>query len=150
MIAVLIAVLLIGYNYSNASTVESVGDIVFDTTGWIVGIEGISYPVIADVAPFQYSVQLSDLSQAPWFGFEFLYLSITTATEFIDDIVGPGSFAFTAMPGETYFVNVFGVGAGEYLTGLFGVEITAVPIPATILLFGSGILGMVFLRRRKQ
>ena len=150
MVVALIAVVLIGYNFSNACTYNDVDNLVFETTGWIIGTDAVTYPIIADVAPFEYLVILSDLSKAPWFGFDSLYLSITTATEFIKDIFGPGSFTFTAMPNETYFVNVFGVGGGQFDTGLFGVEITAVPIPASILLFGSGILSMVFFRRRKH
>ena len=135
---------------AGAATVTAAGDIVFETTGWIIGTDGVNYSFSANVAPFTYLVKLSDLSEAPNFGFDFLYLSITTSTGQIDSIVGPGSFTFDAVDGETYFVNVFGEGAGNKLSGLFGVEITAVPIPTSLLLLGPGLLGLIFLRRRKR
>jgi hypothetical protein len=90
------------------------------------------------------------LSEDPFFGFDFLYLSITTATDTVDSIVGPGSFSFIATPGETYFANVFGTPADIALAGagLFGIEIKAVPIPPSLILLGSSLFGLVLLRRR--
>ena len=146
----LVAMVLLFQNSASAAMSQDIGDIVFETTGWIIESGGVSNPFIADVAPFTYLVTLSDLSELPSFGFDYLYLSITTATETIDSIVGPGQFTFTAMPGETYFANVFGVGAGDFETGLFGVEIKAVPIPASAMLLGSGLLGLVLVRRKKR
>jgi hypothetical protein len=150
ILAVLIALVFLMPSYAGASPVEDFGHIVFETTGWIIGTDGVSLPFVADVAPFTYRVTLSDLSESPNFGFDFLFLAITTATETIGSIIGPGQFTFTAIPGQTYFVNVFGVGGGDFDTGLFGVEIAAIPIPTSLLLFGSGILGLVLLRLRKH
>ena len=150
MLAALIAPVFLIPSHAGACNVKDVGDIVFETTGWIIETDGVSIPFVVDVAPFTYLVTLSDLSIPPNFGFDFLFLAITTATEMIASIVGPGQFTFTAIPGETYFVNVFGVGGGDFDTGLFGVEIKAVPIPASLLLFGSGLFGLIFLRRRKS
>ncbi len=146
----LVALVLLFHNSASASMSQDVGDIVFETTGWIIGKQAVNIPFQADVAPYTYLVILSDLSEATTFGFNFLYLSITTATGPVDSIFGPGQFQFTATPGDTYWVNVIGEGGGTFGAGLFGVEITAVPIPASILLFGSGILSMVFFRRRKH
>jgi hypothetical protein len=124
---------------------------VFETTGWIIGTQGFNYEFVADQTPLTYRVTLSDLSIPDNFGFEFLYLSITLgSTTFVKDITGPGSFTYEAILGETYFANVFGVGGGNLEAGLFGIEIAAVPIPTTLILLGSGLLGLIYVRRRKR
>ena len=140
---VLAIVLLSSPHYAGAST-------VFETTGWIQETTGLTFDFVADTAPFTYSATLSDLSETPFFGFDFLYLSITTATDTVDSIVGPGSFTFAAIPGETYFANIFGTGGGTVGAGLFGLEIAAVPIPPALWLFGSGLLGLIGISRRKK
>jgi hypothetical protein len=141
ILVVMAVVLLSSPHFAGAST-------VFETTGWILETDGLNYEFVADTAPYTYKATLSDLSEAPNFGFEFLYLSITTATDTVDSIVGPGSFTFAAIPGETYFANIFGTGGGIQEAGLFGLEITAVPIPPGLILLGSSLLGLVLLRRR--
>jgi hypothetical protein len=140
LVSLTIACLLIP-NSIGAST-------VFETTGWILETDALTYDFVADTAPFTYRATLSDLSEAPFFGFDFLYLSITTATDTVDSIVGPGSFTFAAIPNEKYFANVFGTGGGTQDAGLFGLEIKAVPIPPSLLLFGTSLLGLAFLKRR--
>ena len=140
LISLAIACLLVP-QYAGAST-------VFETTGWIQGSIGLTFDFAADTAPFTYRATLSNLSKAPFFGFEFLFLSITTATDDVDSILGPGSFTLDAVPGETYFANIFGSGGGEQEAGLFGLEIKAVPIPPGFILLGSSVLGLVLLRRR--
>ena len=78
-------------------------------------------------------------------------MSVTTATESLGSLLAPGSFTFDAMPGE-YFVSFFGfanVSAPEL--GQYGIEISQVPVPAAVWLFGSGLIGFVGVaRRRKQ
>jgi len=140
LVSLAIACLLIP-NYAGAST-------VFETTGWITETTGLTFDFVADTAPFTYTATLSDLSETPIFGFDFLYLSITTSTDTVDSIVGPGSFSFLATPGETYFANVFGTGGGDVGAGLFGIEIKAVPIPPGLILLGTSVFGLILLRRR--
>ncbi len=121
---------------------------VFETTGWIQETTGLTFDFEADTAPFTYRATLSDLSEDPIFGFDFLFLSITTATDPVGSIVDPGSFTFAASPGKKYFANIFGTGGGTVGAGLFGVKVTAVPIPPSLILLGSSLIGLVFLRRK--
>ena len=142
IVGVILAIVLLSTpQFAGAST-------VFETTGFIIGTEGVTFDFIADTSPFTYKTTLSDLSEELFFGFDFLFLSITTATGTVDSIVGPGSFSFDATPGETYFANVFGTGDGTLGAGLFGIDITAVPVPPALLLLGSGLFALFALRKR--
>ena len=145
LVSLVLACLLIPH-YAGAST-------VFETTGWITEPTGLTFDFVADTAPFTYTATLSDLSVDPYFGFTFLFFSLTTATETVGTIVDPNgtdSFTFLATSGETYFVNVFGTpdGTTEAGAGLFGVEIKAIPIPPGLILLGTSVFGLILLRRR--
>jgi len=101
-------------------------------------------------------------------------LNITSATDSLGKLFGPGSFTFDADPGK-YYVSFFakaGNGKGysmpwdrwdmdEYdypkhgrygnKLGQYGIEIamvSAVPVPAAVWLFGSGLLGLIGAARR--
>ena len=138
---VMVVILLSIPPYAGAST-------VFETTGWIQETIGLNFDFEADTAPYTYRATLSDLSQDPFFGFDFLFLSLTTSTGTVNSTVGPGSFTFEAMPGEKYFANIFGTGGGTQKAGLFGFEVTAVPVPPAVLLLGSGLLALFALKRK--
>ena len=142
VVLMLIALLVIP-SYTFAST-------VFETTGWITGSQGLNFEFTADQSPYTYQATLTDLSVDPLFGFDFLYLSVTSSTDSLGSIVGPGSFTFDVIPGQTLFANVFGTGDGTVGAGLFGVEVTAVPSPSAIWLLASGLISFVSLRRKFQ
>lgn len=76
-------------------------------------------------------------------------MSVTTATDLLGSLLAPGSFNFDAMPGK-YFVSFFGFAdtAAPQL-GQYGIEIRQVSVPAAVWLFGSGLLGMIGIARRK-
>ena len=80
-------------------------------------------------------------------------MNVTTATESLGSLLAPGSFTFDAVPGE-YFVSFFGfAGAPPPSLGQYGIEISqiaAVPVPAAVWLFGSGLLGLIGIARRKK
>jgi hypothetical protein len=48
----------------------------------------------------------------------------------------------------TYFANVFGIGGGDLGAGNFGVEVTTIPIPPSLILLGTSLFGLMLLRRR--
>ena len=122
---------------------------VFETTGFIVGTQGHVFDFSANEAPFTYEATLTDLSYSP-LAFDFLTLSVTTASETLGSIIGPGSFSFDVIPGKTYFANVFGIGGGRVDTGLFGINISSVPIPPSIVLLCSSLICLFGLRKKIQ
>ena len=81
--------------------------------------------------------------------FEVLALVILGGTEFVGDpLLGRGMFKFQADPG-IFNANVLGVAGGDPDLSLFRVEVSAVPIPATALLFTSGLIALIALRRQR-
>ena len=99
-------------------------------------------------------------------------MNVTTTTDSLGSLMAPGSFMFNATPG-TYFVSFFGTaGTADIFTpaqhegcfsrkshhrcsppktqlGMYGIDISAVPVPAAAWLFGSGLIGLTVVARRK-
>ena len=87
-------------------------------------------------------------------------MNVTTTTDSLGSLMAPGSFMFNTMPG-TYFVSFFGF--ADTLTpaqlrhcfhpktqlGMYGIDVSAVPVPAAAWLFGSGLIGLAVVARRK-
>ncbi len=75
-------------------------------------------------------------------------MAVTTATELLGSLNAPGSFTFNATPGQ-YFVSFFGEAGASTSYGMYGIEISQVPLPAAAWLFGSGLIGLAAVARRK-
>lgn len=104
-------------------------------------------------APGTYVAKLTDLTFFPNSSFGDVALGIMTSSQVFGstslntpNVNDSDSFMFTATPG-TYLSYVLAT-----CTGLctYGVEITAVPVPAAVLLFGSGLIGLVMVGRRRS
>ena len=77
-------------------------------------------------------------------------MSVTTATDLLGSLLAPGSFNFDATPGK-YFVSFFGFAdTSAPQLGNYGIEISQIPIPAAVWLFGSGLLGLCLISRRNK
>jgi hypothetical protein len=134
---------------------------VVDTVGWIDGIDSIDMEFYVDVAPQTYTVTLSDLNWTSYTGFDLLTLSISSSTETLavltiidtaaDLFNESGSVNFTVENApDTLFASILGIGSGSLERGKFGIDISpSVPVPATVLLLGSGLVALTALRRRK-
>jgi len=121
--------------------------VVFETTGFFTGtVPGFANPSFTIATGGNYLATLSDLSFGPM-GFSALLMSVSTSTINLGNTSSPGSFSFTASPGE-YFANVIGLPTG--LGGLFGIQISQVPVPATAYLLGSGLIGLLSIARRRE
>lgn len=87
-------------------------------------------------------------------------MNVTTTTDSLGSLMAPGSFMFNAIPG-TYFVSFFGTAdilspaqlkrcfPPKSQLGMYGIDISAVPVPAAVWLFGSGLIGLAVVARRK-
>ena len=139
MAAWLILILMFAFG-AQATTV------VLDEEDFMRGTETRMYPFeIEEVGHFK--ATLTDLEfLAP---FEVLALVILGGTEIVGEpLSGPGMFKFQAAPG-IFNANVLGVAGGDPDLSLFRVEVSAVPIPATALLFSSGLIALIALRRQR-
>lgn len=142
-LVVVMAVILFP-TFTNAS-------VVYEQSLWITGTQGFNFD-LPDLEPGSYKSTLTNMSvkNEPIFGFDFLGLIVSTGSETLGYIFEPGSFFFEVTPssGTNFFANIFGDGSGLFDTGLAGIEISKVPIPATLVLFGSGLVGLIGIRRR--
>ena len=144
LLTVVVIALLVIPSYLGAST-------VVDTTEFIFGpVGGENFPFIATEEPLTYKAVLTDFEfPAPFIS---LRLAITKGGEKIASISGPGTLIFDVVKGAAYFANVIGVPDQipdtDQRAGLFNLQIMPVPIPTTLMLFGSGLLGLIAIRRR--
>ena len=77
-------------------------------------------------------------------------LSVTTATDLLGSLKAPGFFKFEATPGD-YFVSFYGFAdTSAPQLGQYGIEISQVPVPAAVWLFGSGLIGLAGMTRRNK
>jgi hypothetical protein len=135
-------------NPANASTTP-----VLDYVGTIVGPAAGESTSFTIAAAGSYTATLTDLTFFPGASFGTIALGISTSSHLFGStfLVSPSandsaSFTFTASPGK-YFSNV-----AATCTGLcsYGISITAVPLPPAIFLFGSSIIGLMLIARRKS
>jgi hypothetical protein len=118
---------------------------VLEETDFIFGFSGKTYSFVADMTS-AYEVTLTDFEfPGP---FDILGVAITTSTESVGELLAPGSRTFGLEMGNTYFANVLGRADDELGAGLFGIKVSAVPIPSALMLLGSGILGLFVLKRK--
>ena len=76
-------------------------------------------------------------------------MSVSTTTNLLGSLLAPGSFNFDATPGK-YFVSFYGFSdATAPQLGQYGIDISKVPVPPAVWLFGSGLLGFIGIARRK-
>jgi hypothetical protein len=138
LVSLAIACLLVP-QYAGAAT-------VLEETGFIFGFGGENYSFVADETPEVYQLTLTDFEFPA--AFDFLGVAITTSTDKVAELLAPGITTFDVVLGTTYFVNVLGNAADPPGAGLFGVEITAIPIPPSLILLGTSVFGLILLRRR--
>jgi hypothetical protein len=119
---------------------------VLEETGFIFGFGGENYSFVADQAPPVYRVTLTDLEFPA--AFDILAVAITTSTDNVAELLAQGNTTFGVELGTTYFANVLGLADDEFGAGLFGIKIAPVPIPGALWLLGSGLIGIVGIRKK--
>ena len=121
--------------------------VVLDTEGvFIQGTETRMFP-FEIIEGGLFKATLTDFEYvAP---FDVLALAILKGNEIVGTpLSAPGMFEFQADPGD-FTANVLGVSGDDPDLSLFRVEVSAVPIPATVLLLASGLIALIGLRRRR-
>jgi len=135
-----------------ASTPLSIEKPVFEDVGLFHGRKFFTELFRID-APGTYQATLTDfVFPNP---LKRIGMNITTATESLGMLTEPGFFTFDAKPGN-YFVSFFGK---AHHLGQYGIDISRagspsivsspVPLPAAVWLFGSGLMGLAGVVRRK-
>jgi hypothetical protein len=81
-------------------------------------------------------------------------MSVVTTTQLLGSTLGAGSFTFDATPG-IYSVGFFGTADPSTVSnpsnlGMYGMQISQIPIPAAMWLFGSGLLGLAIVSRANK
>ncbi|RPJ07361.1 MAG: hypothetical protein EHM37_18060 [Deltaproteobacteria bacterium] len=134
-----------------ACLVFDVVDVPLDKNYAIFQTELIIEKFTADVSPTLYKATLTDLSFTLGLpDFQKLSLSVNKGSTVLGYTIGPGSFFFDVVLGESYFLNIFAKAGIPDDFGLLNVKIEAVPVPPAVLLLGSGLLGLVMMRRRSR
>lgn len=118
----------------------------------------------ATITPFsilaagKYEFSLTDLSFPNML--KDLGAAVTTSGNKLGQLFGTGSMIFDAQPGK-YYLSLFADTFEARDLGLFGLNLhalsgtgvpvpSAVPVPGALWLFGSGLLGLVGMVRRKS
>ena len=118
----------------------------------------------ATITPFsisaagKYEFSLTDLSFPN--ALKDLGAAVTTSGNKLGQLLGTGSMIFDAQPGK-YYLSLFANTFGARDLGLFGLNLhalsasvaptpSAVPVPGALWLFGSGLLGLAGMLRRKS
>ncbi len=98
----------------------------------------------------------STLSSAAWSGVSGLSWNVAAGTYWVAFEVRPGDALEGAMPGASAspllneaFNTGYGTSWSEYDGLDIGVRISAVPVPAAVWLFASGLIGLIGVARRK-
>lgn len=128
---------------------------VLEEQGIIRDFDVEVYSFEADIAPFTYAANLFDLSNTltglfpgSALGFESIGLAILDGSGNVVASRGDfGSVSFEVSQGAKYFAWVVGE-TDDSGIGAFGLNIEAVPIPSALLLLGTGLVGLIAIRRR--
>jgi hypothetical protein len=66
-----------------------------------------------------------------------------------DGAGGSAFFTFEGIPEVVYTAHIVGVLGSQDAIGGYGAQVSLIPIPPTLLLLGSGLAGLVILRRKR-
>ena len=118
-----------GGTYAYNCTDSEMGNLFYNVLG---GSEGSSIDVTHNS---NYDL-FSDIQTTDWTATEYAAIPDTYAWAFL-----PGSGGEQTPFQKTYYFNAWAVQSGD---------VSAVPVPAAVWLFGSGLIGLIGLTRRKK
>jgi len=138
-----VAMLVSGIACAQATT-------VLDQTGVVFAPGAVDKYQFHVSDPGTYSVTLTDLLQ-PLNDFSFLAVAITKGKkDLLTLLLGPGTQTFNIDKPGGYRATVFSLVSNDPGAGLYSLNVSAVPLPASVLLLGSALVGMLAMGRRRR
>jgi hypothetical protein len=126
--------------------------VLLDQSGLVFGAQTDSFQFTAPSGG-TLEIQLTDFVWPT--ALQDLTLSITSATNTLDTLLGPGHTSMTLDAGGTYYAHIMGHAGGQWNMGAFGLlatfsqQVAPVPLPAGATLLVGGVLAMLWSVRRR-
>jgi len=144
----ILVTLLCGYTGAAQATViyKAVGTYVsgYSPLGDIFSLDAGTYSMT-----FDYTAKDTAPSEPAVLGLS-LYSGFLAPENSMGELTGVGSFMFTIADAGIHEISVFSIPGKLFSSADFTMEIAAVPIPAAFLLFGSSIITLLGVARRKR
>ena len=149
---ILVTGILVSLSLTAAIGRASASEVVYDASGFVQGRQSFVQSFTA-TGPETLTVTLSNIAWPTQLS--SLDVLVTNAQQgIIAPEMGAGTESIKITNGQ-YFVQWFGVAQGPLKLGVYGIDITSepmtpVPLPASLVLFCSGLLFFVVHRRMRR